>query len=116
MSLAQVPGLAVVLVGTRGDSETYVRSKRRACEEVGIQSFATDLPEDVLEDDLLQVWRIALQTTMQGTYHLKHSAALLRAGQCLHELSCLVSNLLVVMGYLVTAFALKLFFWETCQT
>ena len=68
MSFAQVPGLAVVLVGTRGDSETYVRSKRRACEEVGIQSFATDLPEDVQEDDLLQVWRNALQTNLQGTY------------------------------------------------
>ena len=68
MSFAQVPGLAVVLVGTRGDSETYVRSKRRACEEVGIQSFATNLPEDVQEDDLLQVWRYALQTDMQGTY------------------------------------------------
>lgn len=50
-----MPGLAVVLVGTRGDSETYVRSKRKACEEVGIQSFATDLPEDVKEDELLEV-------------------------------------------------------------
>ena len=50
-----MPGLAVVLVGTRGDSETYVRSKRKACEEVGIASYATDLPEDVQEDELLKV-------------------------------------------------------------
>jgi len=30
----QVPGLAVVLVGARKDSETYVRSKKKACAEV----------------------------------------------------------------------------------
>jgi 5,10-methylene-tetrahydrofolate dehydrogenase/methenyl tetrahydrofolate cyclohydrolase len=51
----EVPGLAVVLVGNRGDSETYVRSKKKACEEVGISSFGTDLPEDVSEEDLLKV-------------------------------------------------------------
>ena len=51
----QQPGLAVVLVGSRGDSETYVRSKRKACEELGIVSFAADLPEDVSEDELLKV-------------------------------------------------------------
>ena len=44
----------MVLVGTRGDSETYVRSKRKACEEVGIASFAADLPEDISEEDLLK--------------------------------------------------------------
>lgn len=31
-----VPGLAVVLVGDRTDSATYVRSKRKACEDVSI--------------------------------------------------------------------------------
>lgn len=30
-----VPGLAVVLVGSRTDSATYVRMKIKACEEVG---------------------------------------------------------------------------------
>lgn len=30
----QVPGLAVVIVGERKDSQTYVRMKRLACEEV----------------------------------------------------------------------------------
>jgi 5,10-methylene-tetrahydrofolate dehydrogenase/methenyl tetrahydrofolate cyclohydrolase len=29
------PGLAVVLVGERKDSQTYVRSKKKAAEEVG---------------------------------------------------------------------------------
>lgn len=51
----KVPGLAVVLVGGRKDSETYVRSKKKACEEAGIVSFGTDLPEDVSENELLQV-------------------------------------------------------------
>eukprot|EP01024_Parvocaulis_polyphysoides_P042335 TRINITY_DN38734_c0_g1_i1.p1 TRINITY_DN38734_c0_g1~~TRINITY_DN38734_c0_g1_i1.p1 ORF type:complete len:335 (-),score=56.46 TRINITY_DN38734_c0_g1_i1:303-1184(-) len=49
------PGLAVVLVGQRKDSETYVRNKKKACAEVGIESFGTDLPEDVSEEELLKV-------------------------------------------------------------
>lgn len=53
--MLQAPGLAVVLVGNRGDSETYVRSKKKACEEVGIKSFGTDLPEDVSQEELLKV-------------------------------------------------------------
>jgi 5,10-methylene-tetrahydrofolate dehydrogenase/methenyl tetrahydrofolate cyclohydrolase len=51
----QTPGLAVVLVGSRKDSETYVRSKKKACEEVGIDSFGTELPEDVSESELLKI-------------------------------------------------------------
>ena len=53
--MLQVPGLAVVLVGTRGDSETYVRSKRKACQEVGIASYDADLPVDVSEEEVLKV-------------------------------------------------------------
>ena len=33
----RVPGLAVVIVGERKDSQTYVRMKRKACEEVSIR-------------------------------------------------------------------------------
>ncbi len=65
-----------MLVGTRGDSETYVRSKRKACEEVGIRSFATDLPEDVKEDDLLQVWRAHCRLICKTHTHLKDNATL----------------------------------------
>ncbi len=53
----QAPGLAVVLVGSRKDSETYVRNKKKACAEVGITDFGTDLPEDALEEDVLAVSR-----------------------------------------------------------
>ena len=34
------PGLAVVLVGADPASAVYVRNKRKACEECGINSFA----------------------------------------------------------------------------
>ena len=50
-----MPGLAVVLVGSRKDSETYVRSKKKACSEVGIADFGVDLPEDATEQQVLEV-------------------------------------------------------------
>uniref|UniRef100_A0A0D6QWP1 Uncharacterized protein n=1 Tax=Araucaria cunninghamii TaxID=56994 RepID=A0A0D6QWP1_ARACU len=53
-ALGKVPGLAVVLVGARKDSETYVRSKKKACDEVGIMSLGIDLPEDSSEDEVLR--------------------------------------------------------------
>jgi methylenetetrahydrofolate dehydrogenase (NADP+)/methenyltetrahydrofolate cyclohydrolase len=49
----RAPGLAVLLVGSDAASQVYVRSKRRACEEVGMASFAHDLPVDTTEADLL---------------------------------------------------------------
>ena len=45
----------MVLVGERKDSETYVRSKKKACGEAGIASFGTDLPGDATEDEVLAV-------------------------------------------------------------
>ncbi len=38
------PGLATVLVGENPASQTYVRSKRKACAEAGIESFGHELP------------------------------------------------------------------------
>ncbi|XP_030532666.1 bifunctional protein FolD 2 isoform X2 [Rhodamnia argentea] len=49
----KVPGLAVVIVGTRKDSQSYVSMKRKACAEVGITSFDVDLPEQVSEAELI---------------------------------------------------------------
>lgn len=40
-------GLAVVLVGSDGASQVYVRNKIKGCEEVGVKSFAYYLPEEV---------------------------------------------------------------------
>jgi 5,10-methylene-tetrahydrofolate dehydrogenase/methenyl tetrahydrofolate cyclohydrolase len=50
----QVPGLAVVLVGARTDSATYVRNKKKACAEVGIESEAhsVSLPAEVSQEEL----------------------------------------------------------------
>lgn len=55
LPLMQVPGLAVVLVGARKDSETYVRNKKKACAEVGIVDYGANLPEDASQEDVLQV-------------------------------------------------------------
>lgn len=46
------PGLAAVLVGNNPASETYVRMKRKACAEAGIESFGHELPADVSQHDL----------------------------------------------------------------
>ncbi|XP_027103209.2 bifunctional protein FolD 2-like [Coffea arabica] len=49
----KVPGLAVVIVGHRKDSQSYVSMKRKACAEVGIKSFDINLPEQVSEAELI---------------------------------------------------------------
>ncbi|XP_030474362.1 bifunctional protein FolD 4, chloroplastic isoform X1 [Syzygium oleosum] len=53
-AIGVVPGLAVILVGDRKDSATYVRNKKKACESVGINSFEVHLPEDSEEEDVLK--------------------------------------------------------------
>ena len=47
------PGLAVVLVGNRTDSSTYVRMKKRAAAEVGFYSVDREFPESVSQEELL---------------------------------------------------------------
>ncbi|KTC67907.1 Bifunctional protein FolD protein [Legionella birminghamensis] len=49
------PGLAVILVGNDSASEVYVAAKRKACAEVGMNSFAYDLPVHTDENTLLQL-------------------------------------------------------------
>ena len=48
------PSLAVVLVGEDPASQTYVNSKRKACDEVGIRhldyTFDADIPQKQLLD------------------------------------------------------------------
>ncbi|MEN6571739.1 MAG: bifunctional methylenetetrahydrofolate dehydrogenase/methenyltetrahydrofolate cyclohydrolase FolD [Anaerolineaceae bacterium] len=46
------PGLATVLVGENPASQVYVRSKQKACAEVGIESFGYNLPADIKQADL----------------------------------------------------------------
>ena len=45
-------GLAVVLAGNNPASQVYVRNKIKACEEVGVKSYAYYLPETVSQAEL----------------------------------------------------------------
>ncbi len=49
------PGLAVILVGEDAASRIYVRNKRDACAQVGIQSFYHHLAEDIKEQQLFEL-------------------------------------------------------------
>jgi len=49
----RAPGLAVVLVGLDPASTIYVASKRKACAECGVASFAYDMPSEVSQAQLL---------------------------------------------------------------
>ncbi|KAK9128259.1 hypothetical protein Syun_017056 [Stephania yunnanensis] len=51
-AIQKVPGLAVVLVGQRRDSQTYVRNKIKACEDVGIMSLVKEMPADCSQDEV----------------------------------------------------------------
>lgn len=46
------PGLATVLVGDNPASQVYVRNKRKACAEVGIESFGHELPKTATQAEV----------------------------------------------------------------
>ncbi len=46
------PGLATVLVGDNTASQSYVRSKRKACTEVGFESFGFELPASASQAEI----------------------------------------------------------------
>ena len=48
------PGLAVVIVGNRPDSATYVRMKKKAAAEVDFHSVDVELEESVTQEELLE--------------------------------------------------------------
>ena len=49
------PGLAVIQIGENPVSKIYVRNKRIACDQVGMQSFNYDLPETTSEKELIEL-------------------------------------------------------------
>ncbi|KAM7502571.1 hypothetical protein LguiB_001475 [Lonicera macranthoides] len=53
-SIGKIPGLGVVLVGKRKDSSSFIRIKKKACDEVGIASLIRQLPEDCSEAEVLE--------------------------------------------------------------
>jgi 5,10-methylene-tetrahydrofolate dehydrogenase/methenyl tetrahydrofolate cyclohydrolase len=52
-TLPQQPGLAVILVGERRDSQTYVSMKKKACVECGIASFGYDFPATATQQQIM---------------------------------------------------------------
>lgn len=48
------PGLAVILVGSRRDSQTYVNMTKKACAEAGIRSVGFDFADTVTQEELYQ--------------------------------------------------------------
>ncbi len=49
----RTPSIAVIMVGDNPASQLYVRNKRLACTECGIDSLAVDLPQSTSEIELL---------------------------------------------------------------
>ena len=47
-----LPGLAVVIVGENPASQVYVRNKKKACEQVGFNSWVYEMPESTTQDEL----------------------------------------------------------------
>ena len=63
----KIPHLVAILVGTAGRSETYVASKMKSCEEVGMYSTLIRFDDDVTEADLLAaVERVNTNPDMDG--------------------------------------------------
>ena len=61
------PGLAVVLVGDNPASQVYVRNKRAACADCGIDSHSHDLPHSTTETELLTlIERLNADDTIDG--------------------------------------------------
>lgn len=46
------PGLAVVIVGNDPASQVYVRNKKKACEQVGFNSWVYELPQETTQNEL----------------------------------------------------------------
>jgi len=49
-----IPGLAFILVGDNPASQVYVKTKGKACEELGFFSITLKLPTETTEDELIE--------------------------------------------------------------
>ena len=62
-----IPTLAVILIGHRRDSQTYVKMKQQRCDQLGIQSLVITLPENVSENVCIEhVQRLNHDETVHG--------------------------------------------------
>lgn len=61
------PALAVILVGDHPASQSYVKAKQKACEEIGIRSVLLTFPNDIFESFLLgQIARLNKDRSIHG--------------------------------------------------
>ena len=61
------PALATVLVGDDPSSATYVRMKRRRCEEVGIKSLLVELPHGTTTEQIVaEIRKLAADDSVHG--------------------------------------------------
>ena len=80
------PGLAVIIVGENPASQVYVRNKKRACEQVGFNSWVYEMPESTTQTELnalidklnadTEVHGILVQLPLPG--HLDEEEVILR--------------------------------------
>jgi methylenetetrahydrofolate dehydrogenase (NADP+)/methenyltetrahydrofolate cyclohydrolase len=89
------PTLAAVLVGNDPASEVYVRNKRRACQQAGLDSRLHHLSADTTTDDLLRlVEELNSDPTVHGVLvqlplpRQVDTAAVLRAVSPLKDVDC----------------------------
>jgi len=50
-----VPGLAAILVGDDPASKIYVKSKGKACQEIGMRSITEEIPSTISQSDLISL-------------------------------------------------------------
>ena len=50
-----IPGLVAILVGDDPASKIYVKSKGKACNEIGMRSITEEIPSDISESELLKI-------------------------------------------------------------
>ena len=65
--MSHQPGLAVILVGARRDSQTYVKMKKKACAECGIASYGYDFEDTADEEDIIaKILELNAMPTVHG--------------------------------------------------
>lgn len=54
-SVSVTPGLAVIIVGNNPASRVYVNNKKKACEQVGFNSYEYAMPEETTTEELTKL-------------------------------------------------------------
>lgn len=61
-----VPGLRIVQVGGREDSNVYIRMKVKAAQEIGINAIHVQLPRSITELELLDKVSYSISVVIQS--------------------------------------------------